>query len=256
MGTPMNPPLKPSKFPQQVARKSAKDYSGEPKTPKPPSFLSRMLKPLAEKTKVPVIAWEVLVVLMVLGVAAAIGMKLRTPSYQLVDSLTPIHPIRMEVGEVPELDITAYLDIENKLKSMGFAQLTKVQIPEIPTSNLFSVYLNPSDKAYGIILKVPGSNAPRLSFVNVLSNGVWMSTNAWSAKDQELEKLSSESAPKEDPSVLWAHHRKRLEQSKQAGLGVPNANEWRFLSSLSDHLRWYLALKGIPAYKAAFEDWF
>ena len=83
-----------------------------------------------------------------------------------------------------------------------------------------------------------------------------MSTNAWSAKEQDLEKLSSESAPQEDPHALWDHHRKRLEQCKQSGLGVPNANEWRFLSSLSDHLRWYLALKGIPAYKAAFEDWF
>jgi hypothetical protein len=176
-----------------------------------------------------------------------------------VDRLEALRPARTDVRQIVELDITAFIDIESKIKQLGFTPLVQLSVPEIPAPNLFAVYTdsgNQKYKSYAVILKVPGSNMPRLSFVNVLSNGTWLSTNGWASKNQELEKLSSESAPGEDPVALWAHHQKRVDQAVQTGVAVTGVNERRFMCALSDHLRWYMAFKDIPAYKALFEEWF
>jgi hypothetical protein len=244
-------PARPVAIPPPVSK------SGRPSDErKGGAFLRRLLEPVAAKTRVPVLAWEILMVLAILGGLAAAVLSFQKPAYQLTENLPALRPARIEVGQVVELDITSYLDLEGKIRQIGFVPLTRLSVPEIPSPNFFSVYLNPASKTYGILLKVPGSNTPRLSFVNILSNGTWLSTNGWASKDQELEKLNSESGVKEEPAALWAHHQKRLDQAVQSGLSVPSANEWRFICALSDHLRWFMAHQDIPAYKAAFEDWF
>ena len=223
------------------------------------SFLHRKLQPLADISKIPVKIWEILVVLVFLGLVAGVAALFHKPAYQLVDRLEALRPARTDVRQIVELDITAFIDIESKIKQLGFTPLVQLSVPEIPAPNLFAVYTdsgNQKYKSYAVILKVPGSNMPRLSFVNVLSNGTWLSTNGWASKNQELEKLSSESAPGEDPAALWAHHQKRVDQAVQTGVTVTGVNERRFMCALSDHLRWYMAVKDIPAYKALFEEWF
>jgi hypothetical protein len=223
------------------------------------SFLQRKLKPLAEISKIPVWVWETLLAVVLLGGLTIVAMLFHKPSYQLIDHLEALCPIRTDVKQIVELDITAFIDIEGKVKQMGFAPLVQLSVSEIPAPNLFAVYSDPGhpqNKTYAIILKVPGSNMPRLSFVNILSNGTWLSTNGWASKTQELEKLSSESAPNEDPAALWVHHQRRLEQALQTGVTASSVSERRFICALSDHLRWYMALKDIPAYKADFSSWF
>jgi hypothetical protein len=253
MGGAIKPPIAPAKVPAARMAKLTQLPTGPSQVTKARSFVAPWLLPIAQKTKIPVLVLELLLVLVPLGVATGLFFFFQKPSYQLVDRIEALRPTRTEVGEVVELDITAYLDLEGKIKQMGFTPLTRLSVPEIPAPNLFSVYLNPASKTYGIILKVPGSNMPLLSFVNILQDGTWLSTNGWPSKDQELEKLSSESAPKEEPAALWARHQKRLDQTE---VGVANANDWRFICALSDHLRWFMALRGIPPYKAAFADWF
>jgi hypothetical protein len=223
------------------------------------SFLRRKLQPLADISKIPVKIWEILTVLVFVGLLAGVVMFFHKPTYQLVDRLEALSPARTDVRQIVELDITAFIDIESKIKQLGFAPLIQLSVPEIPAPNLFAVYTdsgNQKYKSYAVILKVPGSNMPRLSFVNVLSNGTWLSTNGWASKDQELDKLSSESTPGQDPVALWAHHQKRVDQAIQTGVTVSSVNERRFICALCDHLRWYMELKDIPAYKALFENWF
>jgi hypothetical protein len=230
--------------------------SSRPVSEKTPSAIFQMLEPLARKAKVPVAAFIALGALLVLGIGFYLFTFFQGSSYKLEERLIALHPVRTEVGEVVELDITAFIDIEGKLKQLGFNPLVKLSVSEIPAPNFFAVYLNPSAKTYGIILKRPGSIAPNLSFVSVMTTGLWLSTNAWDSKNKDLEKLSSESAPKEDVAALWARHQKRLEAEVQSGLSSANPSEWRFICALSDHLRWFMALKDIPVYKATFEEWF
>lgn len=219
-------------------------------------FFQELKAKWVQKTHVPMWAWTLLLVLIALGIAGTLAKSFIKPPVQLTDSLPALHPTRTDVKEVVGLDITSYLDLDGKVKQLGFGPLVGLSVPEIPSPNFLSVYVNTVTKTYAVLVMRPGLNKVSLSFVNTLSTGTWLSTNGWDVKGGSLEKLDSESAPQAPPAALWALHQKRLEKALQGGVESTNANQWRFLCALTDHLRWFMSFKDIPAYKAAFEDWF
>jgi len=191
---------------------------------------------------------------LLLGVV--IWMAFQKPAYRLVDSLIPLHMVRIDVNQVIELDITAYMDFETKLQGLGFTPMLKITVPEIPSPNLFSVYGARDGKSYAVIVKAPGSISPKLSFVSCLSRGTWVSTNGWNSHNQEMDQVSSDSDPTLGTAALWNRHQGRVQQLAQDQISFQPTNENRFLAAFSDHIRWYLTQKKIQGYKAQLEDWF
>jgi len=247
------PPIAP---PKVSANLPIPPMKAKPTKEKKPSVLVKALAPLAAKAKVPVWVLGAAAAALVVGLVALLFFTFQKPAYQLADQVVALRPTRAEVREVVEMDITAFIDIEAKVQQLGFAPLTRLAVPEIPAPNFFSVYMNPQNKTYAIILKLPGVITPKLSFVNTMTTGTWLSTNGWETQSPAMDKLDSESAPNDDPNALWARHQRHLEGATQAGQNPSLTSEWRFVSALCDHLRWYMDMKGIPAYKAAFADWF
>jgi hypothetical protein len=250
------PPMFPSTT-KRIPKISALEKPVPVRKPNPIRSMTRkFLGPAAGHLRVPLWLLELFIILLLAAAVTGSYWVAKGTGYQLVDTVVPLHVVRLEVTQVVELDITAYLDLESKLTKMGFSPLIKVSVLEIPSPNLFSVYLKPDSNSYGVILKVPGSNAPRLSFLSFLSNEMWLSTNGWAAQKQEMEKLSSQSFPGLAPEALWKQHLGRMNRYMQSGVGLQRANQYRFLSALSDHLRWVFATREIQPFKAQFEDWF
>ncbi len=250
------PPMFPATS-KRIPKISALEKPVPARKPNPLRAMTRQfLGPAASHLRVPLWLLELFMVLLLTTAVVGSYWAAKGTGYKLVDSVTPLHMVRMEVTQMVELDITAYLELESKLAKLGFNPLIKVGVIEIPSPNLFSVYLKPDTNSYGVILKVPGSNTPRISFLSFLSNEMWLSTNGWASQNQELEKISSQSFPGLAPEALWKQHLTRMNHYMQAGVGLQRANAYRFLSALSDHLRWFIEIREIQPFKARFEDWF
>ena len=223
-------------------------------------FLSRrtlgLLGPLAKKLKVPTFVLGGVAVLLVAGGVTLAVVQGGQPPLALVDIIQPIHMVQVNSSQISELDITAYSDLQTKIQAMGFQPILQMTIPQLPTTNFFDVYMKEDAGTYAEILKMPGQIAPHLSFVTVFTNGLWFSTNAWQGAGQELKFLVSENFPTDTPDQLYVHHMQTLEKLKNDGdLQPQGMSENRYMSALSDHLRWFLNKKGIPTYQADFSQW-
>jgi hypothetical protein len=250
------PPMFPSPT-KRIPKISVLEKPAPVRKPNPLREMTRkLLGPAAAHLRVPLWLLEVILVLVLGGAVGGTFLAAQGTGYTLVDSIIPLHEVRLEVTQVVDLDISTYLDLETKLTQMGFTPLIKITVPEIPSPNLFSVYLKADTNSYGIILKVPGSNTPRLSYVSFLSSNMWLSTNGWAAQKKEMDKLFSQSFPGMAPDALWKQHLAKINQFMQSGVGLQRASDYRFLSALSDHLRWFISIRNIPPFKAQFEDWF
>ncbi|HVM33168.1 MAG TPA: hypothetical protein VMU88_08545, partial [bacterium] len=135
----------------------------------------------------------------------------------------------------------------------NFMQMT---VPQLPSPNFFNVQMKPEAATYAEIIKMPGQLKPVLSYVTVFSNGVWFSTNGWDGKDQELEYLVSEFFPNDDPDQLYVAHIQELDKLKADRGWEPQVmSQDRYMTALTDHVRWFLDLKNIAGYQAQFADW-
>ncbi len=216
-----------------------------------------MFDPLAKKLKVPTYVFLGLIVLLVVGAVIGVGSLLDKPSVILADSIPPIHIIQENSSQVSEMDITAYTDFQAHLQTMGFRPVIQMTVPQLPSPNFFDVGMKEDAGVYSEILKMPGQIAPHLSFVSVFSNGVWFSTNAWQGDNQTMDYLVSAYYPDDSPDQLYAQHvQTLLDKLKQEnGWQVQTMGENRYMSALSDHLRWFLNKKDIQGYQADFKLW-
>lgn len=210
---------------------------------------------LAVKFRVPTFAVIALVLVIVVGSIVGINLSSSQTDVPLVDSIQPIHFVQVNAGQVAEMDVTAYSELQNQVQTMGFQPILQMTIPQL-SSNFFDVGMKQDAGAYSEIIKMAGQLAPHLSFVTVFTNGVWFSTNAWQGTNQSLEYLVSEFYPNDTPDQLWVQHVQTLTKLKQdKGWEVQPLSENRYMAALSDHLRWFLDKKGIPAYQADFNLW-
>jgi len=174
----------------------------------------------------------------------------------VVDSVTPIHLISLDVSQVGDMDITAFTDIQNHLGNLGFTQIFQMTVPQLPSPNFFDVGLKQDEGTYSEILKMPNQIGPRVSFVTVFTNGVWYSTNGWAGTNQQMDYLVSEFYPDQTPEELYNQHLQGVQKLQTAnGWQVQKAGLDRYMADLSDHLRWFLTVKNIPAYQADFASW-
>ncbi|HVZ80490.1 MAG TPA: hypothetical protein VHE12_06750 [bacterium] len=217
---------------------------------------SEIFEPLARKTKVPAFLFPVLILVLLAGGVVGFLALIGKPSLKVVSRIQPLHFVQVTASQISDMDITAYSDIQNQLKTMGFTPILQVTVPQLPSSNFFDVYSKADSGTYAEILKVPSTIAPRLSFVTVFSNGVWYSTNAWASKGTTGEYLVSESFPNDTPDQLYTHHVQGLEKLKEdKDWQVSSMSENRYMAALSDHLRWFMEKNNLQAYQAEFKLW-
>ncbi len=215
-----------------------------------------MFDPLAQKLKVPTYVFLAVVFTLLGGAVVGIGAYLDRPTVAMAETVPPIHFIQVNSGQISEMDVTTYTDLQNQVQTMGFSPLMQMTIPQLPSPNYFDVGIKDNIGTYSEILKTPGQITPHLSFVTLFTNGVWYSTNGWEGKDQQMEYLVSEFFPKDTPDQLYVKHVQGVEKLKQdRDWQVQAMNQNRYMAALSDHLRWFLAKKDIQGYKADFQLW-
>jgi hypothetical protein len=196
--------------------------------------------------KVPVWVLGAAAAALVVGLVCFVVLYLQKPAYQLADQVVALRPTRAEVREVVEMDHHGVHRHRGEGATVGFAPLTRWRSGDPGAELLLGVHESP-EQDLRLILKLPGVITPKLSFVNTMTTGTWLSTNGWETQSPAMDKLDSESAPNDDPNALWARHQRHLEGATQAGQNPSLTSEWRFVSALCDHLRWYMDMKGIPA---------
>lgn len=215
-----------------------------------------LFDPLATKLRVPTYIAIVLVAALVVGSIMGITLWANQPVVPTVDSIQPIHFIQVSSGQVSEMDITAYSDAQNQVQSMGFQPVLQMTVPQLPSPNFFDVGMKPDAGVYSEIIKFPGQLAPRVSFVTVFSNGVWLSTNGWDGTNRNSTTAVSEFYPNDTTDQLYVQHMQTLAKLKQDnGWDVQSMNENRYMSAFSDRVRSFLDKKNIPAYQADFKLW-
>ena len=215
-----------------------------------------LFDPLARKLRIPTFAVVGLLFLGVAGGVVGLVASSGQPSLALVDNIQPIHMVQVNSGQISEMDVTAYADLQNQIQAMGFQPILQMTVLQLPTTNFFDIYAKEDAGTYGEILKMAGQITPHLSFVTVFTNGVWFSTNAWQGTNQNMEFLVSEFYPADTPDQLYVHHIQTLKKLKEEKDWQPQSlSENRYMAALSDHLRWFLNKKGIPAYQAEFSQW-
>jgi hypothetical protein len=208
------------------------------------------------KIKIPFIALAAgfLVFLGIVGWVAASALS--EPSIRIADSVAPLQIVQVDSGQIADMDITTYSDIEAKLQAMQFTSFIQMTVTELPSPNFFNVQMKPEAGTYAEVIKMPGQLKPVLSYVTVFTNGVWYSTNGWDGKNQELEYLVSEFDPADDPDQLYVAHIQGVDKLKSdKGWETQTMSEDRYMAALSDHVRWYLDYKNIAGYQADFADW-
>lgn len=213
--------------------------------------------PLAKRLRVPTFVVIAVFAVLLVGGGVGLGSLLNQPSVPVVDSIQPLHFVEVSSNQVSEMDITAYTDLQNQLQTMGFQPILQMTVPQLPSPNFFDVGMKEDAGVYSEIIKIPGQLAPHLSFVTVFTNGVWFSSNAWQGTNQDLTYLFSEYYPNDTPDQLYVQHMQTLAQLKQdKDWDVQTTmSENRYMSALSDHLRWFLDKKGIQADQANFNLW-
>ena len=216
-----------------------------------------MLTPLAQRLKIPTYVLLILMGLFLVGCAVGLKILASPASIQLISSIPPIHIIQVTSSQINEMDITTYMELQSRLKNLGFTPLIQMTVPQLPSPNFFDVGMKPEAGTYCEILKVPGQITPQLSFVTVFSNGVWYSTNAWRGNNKELDYLISEYYPNSSPDQLYIQHIQGIAQYKQQrDWQLPQVlNLNRYMAALSDHLRWYLVTYNVQSFKAEFNLW-
>ena len=215
-----------------------------------------MFDPLAKKLHVPTYVFLVLLASLITAAVIGLGAFLNRPSVTMAETIPAIHIIKVNAGQVSEMDVTTYTDYQNQLQGMGFTPLIQMTVPQLPSPNYFDVGIKDNIGIYSEILKMPGQITPHLSFVTVFTNGVWFSTNGWPGDNQTMEYLISAYYPKDTPDQLYVKHVQALEKIKQEKYWqVSGMNENRYMAALSDHLRWFLVKKDIQGYKADFAMW-
>jgi len=177
------------------------------------------------------------------------------PVVATVDSIPPIHIINLDVSQVPDMDITAYSDLQNHLGPLGFTQAIQMTIPQIPNPNFFDVGFK-DDGTYCEILRIPNQIGPRVSFVTVFTNGIWYSTNGWVGTNQQSDYLLSEFFPNQTPEQLYDQHQRGVQKlltDNDWQVQKPSLN--RYMAALSDRIRWFLTSQNVLPYKADFASW-
>jgi len=225
---------------------------------KDPGFMAGLLQAnlTVMKIKIPFIALVAgfLVFLGIVGWVAASALS--EPSIRIADSVAPIQIVQVDSGQIADMDITTYSDIEAKLQAMQFTSFIQMTVTELPSPNFFNVQMKPEAGTYAEVIKMPGQLKPVLSYVTVFTNGVWYSTNGWDGKNQELEYLVSVFDPADDPDQLYVAHIQGVDKLKSdKGWETQTMSEDRYMAALSDHVRWYLDYKNIAGYQADFADW-
>jgi len=215
-----------------------------------------LFDPLAKKLKIPTYVVIGLIAAIIVGAVIGLGAILNQPSVPLVDSIQPLHLIQVNSGQVSEMDITAYTDVQNQVQTMGFQSLLQMTVPQIPSPNFFDVGMKSDAGVYSEIIKFPGQLAPKLSFVTVFTNGVWFSTNGWDGTSHNSATQVSEFYSGDTPDQLYVQHMQTLEKLKQDnGWDVQSMSENRYMAAFSDRVRSFLDKKGVPAYQADFNLW-
>jgi hypothetical protein len=200
------------------------------------------------------LAAGVVVLLGLVGLVAASSAG--GPSVKIADSVAPFQIVQVDSGQIADMDITAYSDIQTKLQAMQFTSFTQMTVPELPSPNFFNVQMKPEAATYAEIIKMPGQLKPVLSYVTVFTNGVWFSTNGWDGKNQEMEYLVSEFDPNDDPDQLYVAHIQELDKLKSdRGWETQAMSQDRYMAALTDHVRWYMDAKNVAGYQANFADW-
>lgn len=219
--------------------------------------IEKALKPVVQATRLPVPALlGIAAVLVLVILLVSVILWVNRPSLKTLGSVPAVHLVKVPVNQVGELDITQYLEIENKLREMGFASLLQMTISQAPSANFFSVYTKESAGVYAEIIKLPSVLAPKVAFITVFNNGVWCSTNGFDGKDALEEFLISTHHPRDASDALYVKHMQKVEQLKRQSGWVPaRMGESRYVAAITDLFRWYIALKKIPGYKASFELW-
>ncbi len=222
-----------------------------------------LLKPLQERVhaiahKLKVAAYLVAVFLLLIlaGTVFWITKKVAPPPVEIVEKVPLIQIVPIQTSQAGDMDITAFADLQNQLGPLNFNQLIQMTVPQIPTPNFFDVGMKSEVSMYSEILKMPDQVAPHLAFVTVFTNGVWYSTNGWTGTEQSLENLVSEFYPSATAEQLYNQHAQGVEKLvKEKGWEPQKTSLNRYMAALSDHLRWYITLKNIPAYQADFSSW-
>lgn len=215
-----------------------------------------IFEPLAYRLKIPTILVPVLLLVLLGGGIVGLLSLSGGPSVKVVSRVQAFHFVQVNSAQISEMDITAYTDILNQLKTMGFNPILQATVPQLPSSNFFDVYSKEDSGTYAEILKVPGQITPHLSFVTVFSNGIWYSTNGWASKGVTGDYLVSESFPNVTPDQLYVRHIQGLEKLKtDKDWQVAGMGENRYIAALSDHLRWFLDKNNLQAYQADFTLW-
>jgi len=210
--------------------------------------------PLAQKLRIPTFAVIALIVAIGVGLVAGLGFLLRPSSVKLVGVLEPLHMVKVGTGQIHDLDVTSYMELQGQVQNLGFSSLTQLTVAQLPSTNFFDVWVKEEVGTYGEILKFPNQITPRLSFVTVFANGTWLATDSWEGGKNHLGLLDAECFPGTPPDQLYVKHVQRVERMKKEGHQLALMGENRYMAALSDHLRWYLDAKDLPAYKAEFKS--
>jgi len=218
--------------------------------------LEKALKPFARTSRLPVPVFAALCLLLLLLVPATMIWNSSKPSITVLESIQPIHIVRVASSQVGELDITSFLEQENKLKEMGFSPLLQYAIPQVTSPSFVSVYAKDAAGTYAELIKVPGVSSVKLSFVTVLNNGLWCSTNGWEGKDIVEDYLMSSHHSNDTPDALYVKHMQQVEQLRKQNAWVPSrVGESRYVGALSDHLRWFLQKRNVAFYRTTYDQW-
>jgi hypothetical protein len=216
-----------------------------------------VLDPLSRKTKMPVVVLGLIFLLIVASAIGGLTFFLKQPTLAVVNSVAPLHLIQVGTSQISELDVTAYMDLQSKLQTLGFSPVIQMTIPQIASPNFFDVGMKPDVGTYSEIIKEPGQITPRVSFVTVFTNGTWFSTNSGQGQNKVMDYLLSEYYPENTPvDQLYVKHIQKIEQLKQEKDWQPQSiSAVRYMTNLSDHLRWFLSTTGMDGYKAELTMW-
>ncbi len=105
------------------------------------------------------------------GVIIGIGAWLNRPAVAMADTVPSIHMVQVNSGQISEMDVTTYTDLQNQVQTMGFTPLMQMTVPQLPSPNFFDVGMKENIGTYSEILKKTGTITPHLSFVTVFTNG-------------------------------------------------------------------------------------
>jgi hypothetical protein len=256
----LNPAAPPPKAPAVLAPAKTVSLPDEDLAPKEkgPGFMAQWMGAhlTIAKFQIPyyALAAGMVVLLGLVGLVAASSAS--GPSIKIADSVAPFQIVQVDSGQIADMDITAYSDIQTKLQAMQFTSFTQMTVPELPSPNFFNVQMKPEAATYAEIIKMPGQLKPVLSYVTVFTNGVWFSTNGWDGKNQEMEYLVSEFDPNDDPDQLYVAHIQELDKLKSdRGWETQVMSPDRYMAALTDHVRWYMDAKNVAGYQANFADW-